>query len=869
MPESFAHIPPHLLENFERSLVLTPNERLARELSSAFDTVMIENNRRAWTALKCQSLRRFWLDLHTMLKEAGLTHTHLLPAHIINMRFQRTAPDGLRNQCRSAVEAWMLIRRYGIDLDSPQMQSSRNAYFSDWCHRAEPEPSSAEIVEADLPGLLCEHIDELLPLIDAPPLLIDIEHLAPEETRFFEALEGRLASGVALYTNQTWHSKFDADLGLTTKPMIGRAGARETVYRSYETPEQELMAASQWCRHVLQTTPDAHIGVVVPNLDAQYDRVLRQFSAALSPDSGSSAPIFDISGGNSLVSQPVWRHARILLDWMRQPADQTSLAPMLNSPFLSLPWCRDLRSSWPKQARRHLRVTAFAQEADAQALLSLAAALPSRARLDRWIKHLLDLLSSAKWPMTNTLGSFQYQASEQIQEILATLALQTDDTLLTYEEALNIIDWSLDQTFAPQRLASNIQILGLLESTGLTFTHLWVCGMSAEQFPGRAKLSSFISRGIAVAHGLPRSTQTQELAFAERMLDGWLRRSGQICFSFAQSDQGMPMEPTTLLTGICDVTPGSEAFTPFQLSNRHPHMQPSRIALIESQDIHGSPAPAGLIAGGSGRLETQAACPFMGFAVYRLGLPQPADARDLLDTRERGTLLHWILEKVYSLAPNSDQAKSLAEDSLKSICAEALKRHGHLPEAFAESEKSRLIDLVRDWLALEADRDAFDVVETEQRHTVSLGDWQLQLRIDRLDKVGNDLVVIDYKSGKASSAAALSKQMTAPQLPLYSLIRDDIAGVYYAQLKHDDQKIIGVGDKNPQLVAAKHRQMKTTEPDNSWAAQRTEWRSELMNLAVQIGAGDARVDPQPAACRYCHLKSLCRVDEKRQMAAAL
>ena len=78
--------------------------------------------------------------------------------------------------------------------------------------------------------------------------------------------------------------------------------------------------------------------------------------------------------------------------------------------------------------------------------------------------------------------------------------------------------------------------------------------------------------------------------------------------------------------------------------------------------------------------------------------------------------------------------------------------------------------------------------------------------------------------------------MTAPQLPLYSLIRDDIAGVYYAQLKHDDQKIIGVGNKNPQLVAAKHRQMKTTEPDNSWAEKRAEWRDELMNLAVQIGA---------------------------------
>ena len=239
--------------------------------------------------------------------------------------------------------------------------------------------------------------------------------------------------------------------------------------------------------------------------------------------------------------------------------------------------------------------------------------------------------------MTNALGSFQFQAPEKIQEILATIALQADDTLLTYEEALNIIDWSLDQTFAPQRPDSNIQILGLLESTGLTFTHLWVCGMSAEQFPGRAKLSSFISRGIAVAHGLPRSSQTHELAFAKRMLDGWLQRSEQICFSFAQSDQGMPMEPTTLLTDICDVTPGSEAFTPFQLSHRHPHMQPTQIALIESQDIYGSPTPAGLIAGGSGRLETQAACPFMSFAIYRLGLPKPADAQDFLDNNERGT----------------------------------------------------------------------------------------------------------------------------------------------------------------------------------------------------------------------------------------
>ena len=868
MPESFAHIPHQHLEHFEQSLILTPNERLARELSLAFDHAMVENNRRAWTTLQCQSLRRFWLDLHAMLRDVGLTHTQILPEHVINTRFQQAAPEGMQNQCLGVVEAWKLVRRYGIDLDSPQMQTSRNAYFGDWCHNAEPDAAGQQIVEADLPALLARHIDDLIALIEAPPLLVDIEHLAPSEAQFFKALDDRIEPGVAMLTQRLWHPRFDANLGLSSAPVTENVAAKDTVFRSYETPEQELMAVSKWCSQILQARPDARVGVVIPNLDAQYDRVLRQFSATLSPEAQSNSPTFDISGGKSLVAQPVWRHARVLLDWIRQPADQTTLAPLLNSPYLSLPWCSDLKTAWPRHARRQLRINNFAGETAAKPLLDLVAALPSRARVDLWIEHLRELLSCAQWPMTTDLGSVQYQATERIQDTLADLARQADDTLLTYGDALTIIDWALDQTFAPQRQASNVQILGLLESTGLTFSHLWVCGMSADQFPGKAKLASFISRQVALAHGLPRSTQAQELAFAERMLSGWLLRSRHLCFSYAQGDTGTPMEPTSLLHGIGEVIPSSADFLPFQLSHRHPFMQRSGTTLETAEDGYGTVVPAGAIAGGSNRLETQAACPFMSFAGYRLGLSEPNDARDLLDSMERGMTLHWILERIYTLAPDSAQAKALSEDSLASICVEAIKRYGHLPETFAATEILRLQELVADWLALEAERDAFEVIETEQRHIVALGDWQLQLRIDRLDRIDSDLVIIDYKSGKASSGAALSEQMTAPQLPLYSLIDNNITGVYYAQVKHDEKKLIGVGSASTQLLSAKHRQIKTTEPDQGWENQRSLWQSQLEHLAAQVGAGDARVDPQPTACRYCHLKPLCRVDEKRQQAAA-
>ena len=143
----------------------------------------------------------------------------------------------------------------------------------------------------------------------------------------------------------------------------------------------------------------------------------------------------------------------------------------------------------------------------------------------------------------------------------------------------------------------------------------------------------------------------------------------------------------------------------------------------------------------------------------------------------------------------------------------------------------------------------------------------MDLRIDRLDRVGDDLVIVDYKSAKVSAGAALSEQVNAPQLPLYSLINKDITGVYYAQVKRDAQKLVGVGNASTQLVSAKHRQIKTTKPDCGWENQRSIWQGQLENLAAQIGSGDARVDPQPSACRYCHLKPLCRVEEKRQEAA--
>ena len=868
MHSAFAHISPQHVDTIARSIVVTPNERLAREYTAAFDEAQIARGAQAWPSLPCKSLASFWLSQHAALRQRGTIATQILSPHDINLRFQQTAPHGFRHQCQAVIQAWLLTRRYSVALDHPLMQTSRSTYFSDWCRRAAPPPNSDFIVAEDLPLQLINHVDEIAQNLGQPIVLVDVEHLSPAERDFFSLLNQTRDGRVSLLQQNTWLPDFQDDLGLDASAMRDTVAESQLLPRGYGTFGEELMAAARWCAEVHQAHPDARIGVVVPDLSTHYDRVLRQFAATLSPNRDSRDPIFDLSGGKSLVGQPVWRHAKILLNWIKQPADQATLSPLLNSPYLSLPWCEDLRKEWPNWARRTVSPSAFARHEDAQPLLGLIQNLPSKARLDIWIASVAALLNSVRWPATSDLGSVQFQATVKIQEILAALAAEADDTLLNYDDALELMDWALDQTFAPQRQSANIQVLGMLETTGLSFSHLWVCGMSAEQFPGKSTLSAFIPRQVALSHGIPRCTQPQELAFAERTLASWINRTQTLQLSFTNTQNGALVRPTPLAaqeytpaqtTALSEIAP-----TIFNLTQRHPFMQPTDIVLTLSQDAHGSAIPTGPVSGGSGRLENHAKCAFMGFALHRLGLKSPVPARDFLNAMERGSALHWVMEQYFQRYPDSSTALSQPTTVIEELCQQAIARYKHLPEPFVGAEQTRLTQLVTDWLAIEAERTPFRVAETEQRYALELGDLAFSLRIDRLDDVDGAMVLIDYKTGRVSTGPALGESPTAPQLPSYSLIRDDIAGVYYAQVRSTEQKLIGLAGEAEQLTETPKARVKTTPTASGWVQQQALWRQQLIGLATEIAAGDARVNPLPNACRHCDLKPLCRVDEKRR-----
>jgi ATP-dependent helicase/nuclease subunit B len=67
---------------------------------------------------------------------------------------------------------------------------------------------------------------------------------------------------------------------------------------------------------------------------------------------------------------------------------------------------------------------------------------------------------------------------------------------------------------------------------------------------------------------------------------------------------------------------------------------------------------------------------------------------------------------------------------------------------------------------------------------------------------------------------------------------------------------LGLGAKEAPLTDQVKQYEKV--PIESWEALRASWRNRLERLADDFVQGHAAIDPQPQACRYCALGSVCR-----------
>src|SRR5205085_8240870 len=140
----------------------------------------------------------------------------------------------------------------------------------------------------------------------------------------------------------------------------------------------------------------------------------------------------------------------------------------------------------------------------------------------------------------------EYQATRAWHEALSQFA--TLDRVLApldYGEAVDRLRYMARTTlFQPEDEGAPIQIMGLFESSGLRFDHLWAMGLHDEALPGPAHPNPFLPVELQRVHGLPHSSPARELEVATMVMRRLVASAREIVFSYPAQEGDQELGPS-------------------------------------------------------------------------------------------------------------------------------------------------------------------------------------------------------------------------------------------------------------------------------------------------------------------------------------
>jgi len=664
--------------------------------------------------------------------------------------------------------------------------------------------------------------------------------------------------------------------------------------------KDEIATCALWVRHALAAEGKPRIAVVVPGIAAMRPDIERVFRQILAPQAvaigAHDAPLpFEFSLGVPLAQVPMVRAALLLLRWMNEALPQDQASWMMLSGFVSEDQDELLAAARFDARVRQQPMRQPEQTLDDFLLLlnkawQEAAPLgPVRRKLlaarrfvstnsalsfADWVHRAAQVLEEVNWPGAHGLASEDYQVQARWSQLLdAVSALAFDGSKVEYAGFLDVLEQQAGQTiFSPESHDAPVQILGPLEAAGLTFDALWFLGADDANWPAVARPHPFLSRYLQRKHNMPHANSDVDWKLAQQVTLRLTRSAARCVFSYAaQNAEGVCRPSTVVSSGLARMkaTEMREAIgadedlaTAHDIPLVHKDEEPAAVALW----------PADMDAGGAEILRNQAACAFRAFATKRLAARAMEDTDWGLEPRERGMVVHTILDKVWAELKNRDSLRlARVENRLRALIAQqvddALQRYKvdgqkrNWNEAYLHTERERILSLIDEWLTYEEGRAEFAVETREEKRLAGVGALKLQVRVDRVDVIQGGRVIIDYKTGVVKADGWDGPRPDDPQLPIYAAYGhvEDLKGVLLGKVAEDKPKFVGQVEDGNAIFPNDTALAKQPYGEETLG----KWKEVLLDLANGFLNGEAQVDPKqyPKTCQYCKLPGLCRIAE--------
>ncbi len=863
------------------ALILTANKRLFRHLRDQFDQQMLAEGKSVWPTPQIFSyegwLSRCLDELGEGWRLLSQQQQQCLWEEQIEKSSRGTSLELLQlsKTAAKAIQAHRLLNEYDLSLDGQHLTEDQ-LVFSRWQQRYKAKCQQHDwLDQSDLPRLICSALQEGKLDLPQPVLLVGFDQLSPGLLLLMQTINGTggACDEVSLQAEHT-------------APVVCYA-ARDS--------EHEIESAARWARNLLDQGQES-IGVVVPDLPmcrSQIERIFRQqIDPAATVISRTDEAIFSLSLGGSLAAQGVV-HAALECLAVRRQLTLEQISFLLRTPYLagalreadSRAFLDQKLRSFRQQTYKLARIKGLADEKSNLAIFSqLCGTLQYALQRDDkvlpgvWAARFADELFSLGWPGERATASSEFQAVKMWQE-KALSALVTLDPIFVpigRQRALNLLRRiSQEIEFQLEGPTGALQVVGLLESSGLNFQHLWVMGLEETVLPACPQPNPFIPIKLQRDLEMPHASSARELQFAEQVIARLKSASGDVVFSYPLRDGDCDLRPSPLIPEYnpAVVPPLAEPQDLFSVLNSKQH------TLDVLTDQRGPRLKQALVEGGTSLLQDQAHCPFRAFFHHRLHARQFAESAPGISPMVRGDLVHLVLELLWKKLQKQSHLLTLDESqcaelvqSLVTLAFETYFAHKPAPTGqLMLLEAERITALVQEWLVnVEMEREPFHVLETEQQHIEKIGPLQIRLQVDRIDQIENgDHIVVDYKTGSnLHPEDFLSQPLIEPQLPIYAVADPDVQvdGVVFAKLRRGECRFLGVVKEKGLLGKVREFTAYRRSIElgiTTWEELLVFWRQQIDQLAADFVAGDAVVQPYDSlkSCQYCDLAGVCRVSE--------
>ena len=848
---------------------------------------LCRNSKEAFKLSKHFDSKEKVLALHDFINSLFKKHANIyMPYRILNgieekllwessiKEYKKSFFDlsNIENLSETAIQANRLIDQFNIGENTlkSEERSEEHTFFNAWRLIFKKYCSDKNVITFNnLLKITEEHIRNRDISIEHPLHFVNFEFIAPIEESFIEACK-----------TQVDIEFFKAS---QTTPYIES--------RVFLNEEHECMQIVEWCKTQIEN--NKKILIVTPQLDQIIDRLTSMLDKIFHPETFTPSLSQEKRIYQFSLNTPLFHLSMVYLNFklIELAARGASKINELKNILSHSGWseskelCRRYRliNYLERKRRGNISIKDLIEMSELiedlndeipylKTHLNQIYASHHEWRIKRnpsgWIKAFDMYLKNIQSSLLNPKDAFEesiYEVWNKTNETIASL-----DNLMgeiSIQEMLDVLQYYLKKTTHQHQHQGNfkIDILGFHESVYEKYDATWIMNLNEHHWPIPHQYNPFIP--IKIQHDRHISTHEKRHLNASKILDKFIHTSPFVTLSYAKKMGEEEIFPSPTLYSFVS----SKLLEDTNFKYKKNKLNHDVIEYIEDNTSNKIEVQK-TVKSGIKLLEAQSICPAWAFYEFRLGAKQIEDEdEENLTTRLRGNLFHKTLEEFWTEYKSSSLISALNEKELskkiqeithKNISIEK-KNYPRILSEFFNIEEMRLISYLEKWIRHELKRGDFEVKETEKNIPIHLGCLNFNIKIDRIDEVNQNNIVIDYKSGTTKTLNEWFLNAYGElQMPFYALFASNkpIDAIAIGVINAAKPQWIGIGRDKDLLQGIKDS---TATQYQSWDDLIGFWKCRIDDAIKSYESGNAAVKfTREKDIAYCQVKPILRLPER-------